>query len=421
MKRTKLYGMAGMIGILALAAGSVCMAEEQQELTILIDGSTEGTDGYLIKQGAEAFAEEYGVTVNFVETPYAEIHQKLMTVAASGGNDFDVVFVETDFVPQMAEAGILEPLDEREAASDVLNWEDFVESTIERNTVGGQVYAIPQVADVQTMIYNQEILTELGFENPPATIEEFIDYCEKAQAADYLPMAVRYNSTAIPCQLMGLFLFTDGGAFVEQDGDTWKAALDNEAGVRWVENVRKIFATIDGDTLVTMDDTAMYEALNSGKAGCTIGGAWMYDALNEEVRGKMVTAAFPKGSGEQVALMSGWNLGIFANSEHKDLAFQFLEYKASPEHAGAMTAGLSGRKDAEEYFTDEQKEYYPQFQELMQYGVGITPVGFQLRSEITTAILPVFQEVTYSDAIPAQEAAAMLNNAVQSAIDENQY
>lgn len=421
MKRTKLYGMAGMIGILALAAGSVCMAEEQQELTILIDGSTEGTDGYLIKQGAEAFAEEYGVTVNFVETPYAEIHQKLMTVAASGGNDFDVVFVETDFVPQMAEAGILEPLDEREAASDVLNWEDFVESTIERNTVGGQVYAIPQVADVQTMIYNQEILTELGFENPPATIEEFIDYCEKAQTADYLPMAVRYNSTAIPCQLMGLFLFTDGGAFVEQDGDTWKAALDNEAGVRWVENVRKIFATIDGDTLVTMDDTAMYEALNSGKAGCTIGGAWMYDALNEEVRGKMVTAAFPKGSGEQVALMSGWNLGIFANSEHKDLAFQFLEYKASPEHAGAMTAGLSGRKDAEEYFTDEQKEYYPQFQELMQYGVGITPVGFQLRSEITTAILPVFQEVTYSDAIPAQEAAAMLNNAVQSAIDENQY
>lgn len=421
MKRTKLYGMAGMIGILALAAGSVCMAEEQQELTILIDGSTEGTDGYLIKQGAEAFAEEYGVTVNFVETPYAEIHQKLMTVAASGGNDFDVVFVETDFVPQMAEAGILEPLDEREAASDVLNWEDFVESTIERNTVGGQVYAIPQVADVQTMIYNQEILTELGFENPPATIEEFIDYCEKAQAADYLPMAVRYNSTAIPCQLMGLFLFTDGGAFVEQDGDTWKAALDNEAGVRWVENVRKIFAMIDGDTLVTMDDTAMYEALNSGKAGCTIGGAWMYDALNEEVRGKMVTAAFPKGSGEQVALMSGWNLGIFANSEHKDLAFQFLEYKASPEHAGAMTAGLSGRKDAEEYFTDEQKEYYPQFQELMQYGIGITPVGFQLRSEITTAILPVFQEVTYSDAIPAQEAAAMLNNAVQSAIDENQY
>ena len=67
---------------------------ETAELTILIDGSTEGTDGYLIKQGAKGFEEKYGVKVNFVETPYAEIHQKLMTVGASGGSDFDVVFVE---------------------------------------------------------------------------------------------------------------------------------------------------------------------------------------------------------------------------------------------------------------------------------------------------------------------------------------
>lgn len=395
-------------------------AKEGKELTILIDGSTEGTDGYLIKEGAKGFEEEYGVKVHFVETPYAELHQKLMNVGASGGSDFDVVFVETDFVSQMAKAGILEPLDAYEEKSDVLKWDDFVDSTIERNSVDGSVYAIPQVADVQTTIYNKDVLADLGFANPPATIEEFIDYCEKAKAKDYLPMALRFNSAAIPCQLMGLFLFTDGGEFVEKDGDGWKAALDNETGAKWVENVRKIFATIDGDILATMDDTAMYDALNSGKAGCTIGGAWMYDALNDDVREKLITAPFPKGAGEQKALMSGWNLGIFANSENKDLAFQFLEYKADPEHAGAMTAGLSGRKDAEEHFTEEQKAYYPQFQELMQYGTGISPADFQLRSEMTTAVLPVFQEVTFSGDTPADQAAKMLNDTIQKAIDDNE-
>ena len=55
----------------------------------------------------------------------------------------------------------------------------------------------------------------------------------------------------------------------------------------------------------------------------------MYDALNEDVRGKLVTAPFPKGSGSEVALMSGWNLGVFANSKNKDMAFKFLEYKAA--------------------------------------------------------------------------------------------
>ena len=428
MKRNKVISM-GLAGMLALSLiGCAGKGEEQpkkeadakEELTILIDGTTEGTDGYLIKQGALEFAKEYDVDVKFVETPYAEIHQKLMNVGASGGSDFDVVFVESDFVAQMGKAGILEPLNEYVEKSESLKWDDFVDSTVERNTLEGTVYAIPQVADVQTTIYNKEILADLGFANPPATIDEFIDYCVKAKEADYLPMAVRFNSTALPCQLMGLFLFTDNGAFVEKDGDTWKAALDNETGAKWVENVRKIFSTINGDTLVTMDDTAMYDALNTGKAGCTIGGAWMYDALNDDMREKRVTAPFPKGSGDQVALMSGWNLGIFANSEHKDLAFKFLEYKADAENAGKMTAGLSGRKDAEEHFTEEQKAYYPEFQELMQYGMGITSAEFTLRSEMTTAILPVFQEVTFSDDAAPADAAKMMNDAIQKTIDENQ-
>lgn len=428
MKKSKVISM-GLAGVLALSLIGCAgkgdekpkkEADAKEELTILIDGTTEGTDGYLIKQGALEFAKENDVDVKFVETPYAEIHQKLMNVGASGGSDFDVVFVESDFVAQMGKAGILEPLNEYVEKSKSLKWDDFVDSTVERNTLDDVVYAIPQVADVQTTIYNKEILADLGFDNPPATIDEFIDYCEKAKEADYLPMAVRFNSTALPCQLMGLFLFTDNGAFVEKDGDQWKAALDNKAGEKWVENVRKIFGTIDGDTLVTMDDTAMYDALNTGKAGCTIGGAWMYDALNEDMRDKMVTAPFPKGSGDQVALMSGWNLGIFANSEHKDLAFQFLEYKADAENAGKMTAGLSGRTDADEHFTEEQKAYYPEFQELMQYGMGISSADFTLRSEMTTAILPVFQEVTFSNDVAPADAAKMMNDAIQKTIDENQ-
>ena len=367
MKGKKLISVALIMTMVAACAAGCGKKESAKEnkkdgketLTILIDGSTEGTDGGLITENIKGFEDKYNVKVNFVETPYAELHQKLMNVSASGGDDYDAVFVETDFVAQMARAGVLEPLDKYEEESETLKFDDFIDSAIERNTVDDSVYAIPQVADVQTTIYNSDILKDLGFENPPATIDEFIDYCQKAAEKDYLPLALRYNSTAIPCQLMGLFLFTDGGAFGKEDGDSWKADLNNATGEKWIENVRKIFATIDGDTLATMDDTAMYEALNSGRAGCTIGGAWMYDALNDDVREKLVTAPFPKGSGSQVALMSGWNLGVFANSKNKDMAFKFLEYKADPENAGKMTAGLSGRKDAEEHFTEEQKSYYP--------------------------------------------------------------
>lgn len=393
---------------------------ETQTLNFLIDGAAKGTDGYLIKENIKGFEEKYNVKVNFIETPFAELHQKLMTVAASKGDDYDAVFVETDYVAQLAKAGVLEPLDSYMEDSETLKWDDFIDSAVERNTLGGKHYAIPQVADVQTTIYNKEVLSDLGIENPPATIPEFIDYCKKAKEKGYIPLALRYDSSAVPCQLMGLFLFADGGSFVKQDGDKWVANLDNETGMNWIKNVREIFANMEGDTLVTMDSTAMYDALNAGKAGCTIAGSWLYDVVNEDTREKLITAPFPKGSSGEASLMSGWNIGIFANSKNKDLAFKLLEYKADTENAGSMTAGLSGRKDAEEHFTDKQKEYYPQFQNLMQYGVSMAPTGFDLRSDVTTAFLPIFQQVTFDDSMSLEDAAKLCNSTIQKVIDDKQ-
>ena len=52
--------------------------------------------------------------------------------------------------------------------------------------------------------------------------------------------------------------------------------------------------------------------------------------------------------------------------------------------------------------------------------MGISPADFTLRSELTTAILPVFQEVTFKNDVSAEDAAKMLNDVVQKTIDENQ-
>ena len=415
----KLFALV-LAAILILSAAAFA----ETELVFHTDPTTPGTDAGDLLENIGDFEEKTGYTVKFVETPYADIHQKLLTVTMAGGTDYDACFVETDFVTQLAHAGVLEPLDDYIAASDALNIEDYIPSVIERNTVDGVVYAIPQVADVQTMIYNSEILNELGIE-APETIEAFIEYCEKASAAGYIPLALRYDSSAIATQLYGLFLFTDGGSFVKYDEEAgkWVANMDNEIGQKWVENCRRIISTIDGDVLMTMDTTAMYDALNSGKAGATIAGAWLWDSVDEATGEKLVAAAFPKGSGNTVALMSGWNLAVFANSEKKDAAFELLEWKADPVMAIKTTAGLSGRADTEKYIHEvldqETADRYLEFQALMQYGVGISPTGFTLRGEMTTALNPVFQEVVFSDSMSPADAAKLLNDTIQTVIDEN--
>ena len=55
----------------------------------------------------------------------------------------------------------------------------------------------------------------------------------------------------------------------------------------------------------------------------------------------------------------------------------------------------------------------------MQYGVAISPVGFQLRSEMTTAFLPVFQQITFDDKTSLSDAAKLANDTIQKVIDDN--
>lgn len=411
----KLFSLALALLLMLSAFGALA----ETELVFHTDPTNPGTDAGLLKEHIADFeAKNPGITVSFVETPFAELHPKLLTVSMGDGSDYDAVFVETDYVAQLARAGVLAPLDDYIAASDALNPEDYIDSAMQRNMVDGTYYAIPQVADVQTMLYNQDVLTELGIETP-VTVDDFLAYCEKASAAGYIPLVLRYDSNAIPCQLMGLFLFTEGGSFVKEEDGKWVANLDNEIGQKWIDTCRKVFATVGGDTLMTMDTTRMYDAFNQGKAGATIAGAWFWDSVDEDAAAKLVAADFPKGAGNIVSLLSGWNLGIFANSAHKDEAFKLLEWKADPEMATLTTAGLSGRKDASEHFPADKAELYDAFQARMQYGVAVSPVEFTLRSEMAAALLPAFQEATFSDKLSLADAAKLCNDAIQKMIDEN--
>ena len=395
--------------------------KEEITLTFHLDPESGSADTHAIKTHISDFeAKNPGIKVQFVETPFADYHQKLLNVAAAGSDEFDVCYVETDYVAQLARAGVIEPLDDYVANSSVLKWDDYIAPSIERNMVDGKHYAIPQVADVQTAVYNKVVLDALGIKEPPKTIDEFISYCNKAKAGGYIPLALRYDSNVIPTQLMGLFLFTDGGSLVKKDGDKWVANLNNETGKNWISNCRKIFSTVGGDNLATMDSTKMIEAFNQGKAGCTIAGAWYWDSVDEATSKNLISAPFPKGSGNQVALLSGWNLAVFANSKHKAEAFKVLEWKSDPQVATDTTAGLSGRKDAAEYFPADKKDLYTDYQSLMQYGVSMAPAEFSLRSEVTTALLPAFQEATFSEKLSLDAAAKLCNDAIQKAIDDNQ-
>ena len=94
---------------------------EEITLTFHLDPENGSADTRAIKSHISDFeTKNPGIKVQCVETPFADYHQKLLNVAAAGSDEFDVCSVETDYVAQLARAGVIEPLDDYVAGSSVL-------------------------------------------------------------------------------------------------------------------------------------------------------------------------------------------------------------------------------------------------------------------------------------------------------------
>ncbi len=86
---------------------------------------------------------------------------------------------------------------------------DFNPSILERMTYDGKTYAIPQVVDMQLLVYRKSMLDKAGV-TPPQTIDELIAAAKKLTQGN----------------VKGLFLGNDGGAGLMGGPMLWSAGLD---------------------------------------------------------------------------------------------------------------------------------------------------------------------------------------------------
>ena len=153
------------------------------------EGPVEITFWYRHK-GNEAIAvekiiEEY----NASQTKYhvtglsANDAQKVLVAVASGTGP-DVYEVASAQFPTFVAQGLLEPLDEYVAADGMDVDELFVHQAALAGTVDGIRYTLPLAAYNIEMFYNKDLLAEIGYTEPPKTIEEMYEMAIKATTLD---------------------------------------------------------------------------------------------------------------------------------------------------------------------------------------------------------------------------------------------
>ena len=148
---------------------------------------------------------------------------------------------------------------------------DFTPSLIERMTYDGKIWAIPQVLDMQVLVYRRSLLEGAGIDAPQ-------------QIADLVAAARELTRDDVT----GLFLGNDGGAGLMGGPMLWSAGLDyldddqvgfDSAGAAEALTVLRTLWTDESLLLGEAKDWFDPEAFISGRAAMQWTGLWTFPAI----------------------------------------------------------------------------------------------------------------------------------------------
>lgn len=313
--------------VMVFSAASVLAAEKPyagKTLTVLYMSS-------VYADAARAIAPEFekmtGAKVDVVDFPYVTLHEKaLLDLTSGGAAAFDVIDVASqwdgEFSPFLTDLG---PYVEKDGY-DMTVWIDNVLANCGKwqDTIIG----IPNANTPQVFAYR----TDLFPDGLPDTWDKYREQCI-ALTKDGM-----YGATIAeaPGQLGGVFdyvLWSMGGAWADENwnitinSDETRAALKHlyelnkkamdPANMAWgVEESTKAF--LDGRAAVceTWPTLGLVQSAED-PAKSTVMGKWALSTIPHEKTG--------------VTLLSAWDVAIPANSENKDLAWEWIKLYTSAE------------------------------------------------------------------------------------------
>lgn len=291
-------------------------------------------EGGNVAKFAEQFQAETGITVAVDFVGWAEIHDKTVTTLASGGGNYDIVFIPSANALEFASGGWFEPVDDV-----ITERSEWLETVLDLYTYEGNLIAVPWYSGGAHMVYNQNVLDAAGVD--PVTIltwDDFMNACKAIKdsgAAEFCfspsakyPGNFYYNWGSM-VRSQGEEFFDEEGAPIFQDGTAALAALEMiDTGV-----TEGYFDPAG----IALDDYETLVEFGTGKTAFMINSTWSATQANSNPdlsaqTGKVGYILIPgAGDTRSGGYIYAGGLGLLASSENKDAAKQFLGYLTSEE------------------------------------------------------------------------------------------
>lgn len=354
------------------------------------------------------------VQVKNVYQPSDQLMTLFQTSIAAGTTP-DVAAGDLIWVPQLVATGGLEALDGYIQASPDFGVDDFYPRLAAYDVISGQRYALPVSTNNMQLIWNKDLFVKAGLdpEKPPKTWDEMQALAERCQDPAAGVVGFEFFTQPVGEGITWQFqvwLWAAGGEFLTPDNS--RAAFNTPAGLKaltFVSEMLKGKGSRPGP----------WGLFGEQKACMQLDGSWLF-GYRKDAPFQWGIAPVPAPAGGTTASnVGGEHVFMFANSAHKDAAWEFIRYLVSPEVQltwDKETGFLPVRKSVGEdpsYLT-WVKETEPRllpFVEGMPY--AHTRPATPLYNQVSEAFAAEIQKALLGQATP-QEALAAAEKAVNA-------
>ncbi|HEX4815033.1 MAG TPA: extracellular solute-binding protein [Nonomuraea sp.] len=364
MKKAVAVGVAAALSLVAAGCGS-SSGSDKSTVTLWmypVIGDQAKNQAFWGKVEKDFEAANPTVDVKIDQQPW-EGRQEKVTTALVSKKGFDVVVLGPDQIPQYAQQGTIEAVDDLVAADKAA----YLPNSLTALTVGGKLYGVPIYQTITAPIYNKKLFAEAGVDKAPETLAELKEAAPKLAAKKVAVLDYPGKPDVSLNQSFYPILWANGGSVFAPDGksvafagpegvESLQLLLDLKAVGGLPENTASKGNDIEGGTLVA-GKTAMYHAATAGQA----------DQLGAAIGAENVGIGLPLEGKTRVAFGIPGALVLAKHSPSKDAAKKLAAYISSPA-VSAELAKESGFFPARTDVTvPGQTEVSKEFAKSLQY------------------------------------------------------
>ncbi|MEW6549760.1 MAG: extracellular solute-binding protein [Spirochaetota bacterium] len=322
MKRTT----KAVLCFLALAVFAASFGYAQPKTNLLVSVWA-GPHADLQKRVVADYKKDL-ITIDDVD--YGNLKAKQLTSfqAASGSGNYDVVWVNSQWMKEYTDAGYLLPLDDFIKSAGV-DLGIYAKGLLDGCVFNGKTYGFPTFAQTLIIAYDSEAFAKEGLK-APTNAEELVAVAKHfKQKGSGIALPARQGTAAVT--LFSQLLFSDGGDYFDKNG---KFDITSKEAVYAATIYDQLVQyAVPGVLAWHHDQTAEAVRMKNAPIGIIMSGLANQNAdPDRSLITKTVKYAPLAGkSGKAAATNSFWVWAVAKNAKNPKAAFDFAAWMAGPE------------------------------------------------------------------------------------------